>query len=93
MPHGYNWIDCEVSLIHECLVTLFLICRYESEFFLNVVNCNGIVSWAAVDSSRPDSQSDELIGFVTTRIVIAKDSEVGARLYCKWQFTFKFLQT
>lgn len=61
-------------------MTSFYICRYESEFFFNVVNGNGIVSWAAVDSSRPDGQNDELIGFVTTRIVVAKDSEVGFKV-------------
>ncbi|XP_022718601.1 histone acetyltransferase MCC1-like [Durio zibethinus] len=51
--------------------------RYESEFFQNVVNGRDIVSWAAVDRSRPDGQSDELIGFVTARIVLAKDSEIA----------------
>ncbi|XWS58726.1 hypothetical protein CRYUN_Cryun08bG0059400 [Craigia yunnanensis] len=50
--------------------------RYESEFFQNVVNGRDIVSWAAVDRSRPNGQSDELIGFVTARIVLAKDSEI-----------------
>ncbi|KAG6605149.1 Histone acetyltransferase MCC1, partial [Cucurbita argyrosperma subsp. sororia] len=49
--------------------------RYESEFFHNVVNGREIVSWAAVDRNRPDGRSDELIGFVTARIVLAKDSE------------------
>ncbi|RZB77716.1 Histone acetyltransferase MCC1 isoform E [Glycine soja] len=50
--------------------------RYESTFFHDVVNGRDIVSWGAVDSSRPDGQSDELIGFVTARIVLAKESEV-----------------
>ncbi|KAA8533465.1 hypothetical protein F0562_031101 [Nyssa sinensis] len=50
--------------------------RYEPEFFYNVVNGCDIVSWGAVDRSRPDGQSDELIGFVTTRIVLAKESEI-----------------
>lgn len=50
--------------------------RYESEFFQNVVNGCDIVSWGAVDRSRPNEQSDELIGFVTARIVLAKDSEI-----------------
>ncbi|KAL7106681.1 hypothetical protein ACP275_06G009000 [Erythranthe tilingii] len=50
--------------------------RYESEFFHNVVNGHDIVSWGAVDHSRPNEQSDELIGFVTARIVSAKDSEI-----------------
>ena len=52
--------------------------RYESEFFMNVVHGRGIISWAAVDTSRSDSQCDELIGFVTARIVAAADGEVSA---------------
>ncbi|XP_050220719.1 histone acetyltransferase MCC1 [Mercurialis annua] len=51
--------------------------RYESEFFENVVNARDIVSWAAVDRNQPNGQSDELIGFVTARVVMAKDSEIG----------------
>ncbi|KAL0403927.1 UNVERIFIED_CONTAM: Histone acetyltransferase MCC1 [Sesamum radiatum] len=50
--------------------------RYESEFFHNVVNGRDIVSWGAVDRSRPNAQSDELIGFITARIVSAKESEI-----------------
>lgn len=50
--------------------------RYEAEFFENVVNGREIVSWAAVDRSRPNDENDELIGFVTARIVLAKESEV-----------------
>ncbi|KAK1262126.1 hypothetical protein QJS04_geneDACA008857 [Acorus gramineus] len=59
--------------IHEELFPI----RYEMEFFCSVVNGHGIVSWAAVDSSRPGSQSDELIGFVTARLVAARESEIG----------------
>nr|XP_004235338.1 histone acetyltransferase MCC1 isoform X1 [Solanum lycopersicum] len=50
--------------------------RYESEFFQNVVNGRDIVSWGAVDRNRPNEQSDELIGFVTARTVLAKDSDI-----------------
>ncbi|CDY28729.1 BnaCnng06150D [Brassica napus] len=50
--------------------------KYESEFFQSVVNGVGIVSWAAVDRSRPDGYSDELIGFVTAKFVLAKESEI-----------------
>jgi hypothetical protein len=50
--------------------------RYEREFFLDVVNGHGIISWGAVDTSRSDEGRDELIGFVTTRMIAAKDSEV-----------------
>lgn len=38
------------------------------------------MSWGAVDSSRPDGQSDELIGFVIACVVLAKESEVGPLL-------------
>ncbi|CAA0824747.1 Acyl-CoA N-acyltransferases (NAT) superfamily protein [Striga hermonthica] len=50
--------------------------RYESDFFHNVVNGRDIISWGAVDHSRPNDQSDELIGFVTARIVPARESEI-----------------
>ncbi|XP_028771976.1 histone acetyltransferase MCC1-like isoform X1 [Neltuma alba] len=50
--------------------------RYESLFFQDVVNGHDIVSWGAVDRSRPEGQKDELIGFVTARIVLAKESEI-----------------
>lgn len=51
--------------------------KYESEFFQSVVNGVDTVSWAAVDRSRPDDHSDELIGFVTAKFVLAKDSELA----------------
>ncbi|XP_043715398.1 histone acetyltransferase MCC1-like isoform X2 [Telopea speciosissima] len=54
--------------------------RYESEFFHNVVNGHDIMAWGAVDRSRPGSQKDELIGFVTARIVPARESEIGDML-------------
>lgn len=65
----------DLSVLEKIHGKLFPI-RYETEFFHNVVNGNGIVSWAAVDRSRPDEQSDELIGFVTARVVSAKESEI-----------------
>ena len=61
-------------------INSFYFLRYESEFFLNVVNGRDIVSWGAVDRNRPNGQSDELIGFVTARILMAKESEVSP--YC-----------
>lgn len=54
--------------------------RYESEFFQNVVNGRDIVSWGAIDRNQPSDQSDELVGFVTVRIVLAKESEIGDML-------------
>ncbi|XP_058085642.1 histone acetyltransferase MCC1 [Magnolia sinica] len=69
----------DLEVLEQMHIALFPI-RYESEFFRNVVNGHDIVSWAAVDSSRPDSQCDELIGFVTARIIAAKESEIGDML-------------
>ncbi|KAF7085368.1 hypothetical protein CFC21_088806 [Triticum aestivum] len=60
----------------SCLHCYYITCRYEREFFLNVVNGNGVISWGAVDTSRSDEGRDELIGFVTTRMIAAKDSEI-----------------
>lgn len=44
---------------------------------MNVIHGRGIISWAAVDTSRSDSQCDELIGFVTARVVTASECEVS----------------
>lgn len=57
--------------------TVLFVARYESEFFLNVVHGRDIVSWGAVDRNRHNGKSDELIGFVTARINMARDSEVS----------------
>ncbi|RDX97132.1 Histone acetyltransferase MCC1, partial [Mucuna pruriens] len=65
----------DLDILEQIHGRLFPI-RYESTFFHDVVNGRDIVSWGAVDSSRPDGQSDELIGFVTARIVLAKESEI-----------------
>lgn len=61
----------DLQLLEQIHVDLFPV-RYERDFFLDVVNGNGIISWGAVDTSR----SDELIGFVTTKMVSAQDSEI-----------------
>ncbi|KAM7277832.1 hypothetical protein ACFE04_004966 [Oxalis oulophora] len=66
----------DLEILEQIHADVFPI-RYESEFFQNVVNGCDIVSWAAVDRSRPADQSDELIGFVTARISLAKETEVG----------------
>uniref|UniRef100_I1JAM7 N-alpha-acetyltransferase 60 n=3 Tax=Glycine subgen. Soja TaxID=1462606 RepID=I1JAM7_SOYBN len=65
----------DLDILEHIHCRLFPI-RYESTFFHDVVNGRDIVSWGAVDSSRSDGQSDELIGFVTARIVLAKESEI-----------------
>nr|DAD17847.1 TPA_asm: hypothetical protein HUJ06_019310 [Nelumbo nucifera] len=69
----------DLQVLEKIHADLFPI-RYESEFFLNVVNGRDIVSWGAVDRSRPGSQSDELIGFVTARIIPANESEIADTL-------------
>ncbi|KAM0898946.1 hypothetical protein ACQ4PT_021599 [Festuca glaucescens] len=61
----------DLRVLEQIHVDLFPV-RYERDFFLDVVNSNGIISWGAVDTSR----SDELVGFVTTKIVSAQDSEI-----------------
>lgn len=65
--------------------------RYESEFFLNVVHGRDIVSWGAVDRNRSDGHSDELIGFVTARLVMAKGSEVSPLFICMLAVNFILL--
>ncbi|KAF9598720.1 hypothetical protein IFM89_031388 [Coptis chinensis] len=69
----------DLEVLEQIHCDLFPI-RYESEFFLNVVHGRGIVSWGAVDCSRPGNQSDELIGFVTARMVASEESEIGDML-------------
>ncbi|KAL5211975.1 hypothetical protein ABZP36_022822 [Zizania latifolia] len=65
----------DLEVIEKIHLALFPI-RYEREFFLNVVNGHGIVSWGAVDTSRSDDRRDELIGFVTMRMIPSQDSEI-----------------
>ncbi|XP_010453851.1 PREDICTED: histone acetyltransferase MCC1 isoform X2 [Camelina sativa] len=67
---------CDLERLEQIHRDIFPI-RYESEFFQNVVNGGDIVSWAAVDRSRPDGHSEELIGFVTAKIALAKESEIS----------------
>uniref|UniRef100_A0A6N2KTU7 N-alpha-acetyltransferase 60 n=1 Tax=Salix viminalis TaxID=40686 RepID=A0A6N2KTU7_SALVM len=67
---------CDLEILERIHADIFPI-RYESEFFQSVVHERDIVSWAAVDRSQPDGHSDELIGFVTARIVLAKETEIG----------------
>eukprot|EP01018_Ginkgo_biloba_P031690 Gb_12740 [translate_table: standard] len=85
--------DLEVlKEIHESLFPI----RYESQFFLNVVNGRGIVSWAAVDMNRPDASRDEPIGFVTARVVAGTESEMADMLgyeSLKTERTFVYILT
>ncbi|KAL2636336.1 hypothetical protein R1flu_007815 [Riccia fluitans] len=57
--------------LHEALFPI----KYESEFFSNVVHGHGIISWGAVDISRSSDNCDELVGFVTARVVTATENE------------------
>ncbi|KAJ4950457.1 hypothetical protein NE237_027289 [Protea cynaroides] len=69
--------DFEVLVrIHHDLFPI----TYESEFFRNVVYGRDIVAWGVVDRSRLGGHGDELIGFVTTRIIPARESEIGDML-------------
>ncbi|XP_020247731.1 histone acetyltransferase MCC1-like isoform X3 [Asparagus officinalis] len=65
----------DLDALEQIHAALFPI-SYERQFFLNVVNEHGIVSWAAVVVNELDGRGDELVGFVTTRTVGARDSEV-----------------
>lgn len=69
----------DLDVLKEMHEVLFPV-KYEAEFFLNVVNNNGIVSWAAVDTSRADPQHDEIIGFVTTRVVAVAEIDTAGML-------------
>ncbi|CAL1387966.1 unnamed protein product [Linum trigynum] len=69
-------LPSDLEILEQLHTEVFPI-RYEPEFFQHVVNGNGIVSWAAIDRGRTNGNGDELIGFVTARIVLAKESEIG----------------
>lgn len=56
-----------------------LVCRYEADFFNNVVTGRGILSWGAIDQGRGGAEADQLIGFVTAKIVSFADPEVQVR--------------
>eukprot|EP00245_Coleochaete_scutata_P008679 TRINITY_DN2698_c0_g1_i1.p1 TRINITY_DN2698_c0_g1~~TRINITY_DN2698_c0_g1_i1.p1 ORF type:complete len:341 (+),score=33.91 TRINITY_DN2698_c0_g1_i1:108-1130(+) len=67
--------------MHQALFPI----RYEAEFFEKVVHGQGIISWAAIDTSRPPSE--ELVGFITARVVSTSESEESALL------GYEFMQT
>ncbi|XP_065027108.1 histone acetyltransferase MCC1-like [Musa acuminata AAA Group] len=69
-------LPSDLEVLEEIHVALFPI-RYERDFFISVVQGHGIVSWAAVDVSRSDGGRDKLVGFVTTRLMSAKESEIS----------------
>ncbi|KAJ4974715.1 hypothetical protein NE237_007889 [Protea cynaroides] len=53
---------------------------YKSQFFCSVVYDRDIVAWGVVDRSQPGGHGDELIGFVMTHIIPARESEIGDML-------------
>ena len=66
-----RWIlDTAVSLTFKYVVVRSLkvtpIFRYESAFFQDVVNGHDIVSWGAVDRSRPDGESEVDLFYVAS---------------------------
>ncbi|XP_038982324.1 LOW QUALITY PROTEIN: histone acetyltransferase MCC1-like [Phoenix dactylifera] len=65
----------DLEVLEQIHAALFPI-RYEREFFFNVVNGHGIISWAAVDISRPDGQNDELNWICHYAYYPAKESEI-----------------
>ncbi|CAN0888193.1 Histone acetyltransferase MCC1 [Linum grandiflorum] len=69
-------LPSDLEILERMHAEIFPI-RYEAEFFQHVVNGHDIVSWAAIDRGRPNGNGDEMIGFVTARIVLAKESEIG----------------
>lgn len=71
----------DLEILQQLHANLFPI-RYESEFFHSVVNRHDIISWGAVDRNRPSALSDELIGFVTIKIVLARESEITDLVRC-----------
>lgn len=70
-------VPADLPLLREVHEELFPI-RYEEEFYECVVAGDGVMSWAAVDTARPD----ELVGFVTARVVPFSESEelIGCEL-------------
>eukprot|EP00250_Pteridium_aquilinum_P003063 c13397_g1_i1 orf=831-1742(-) len=69
----------DLDVIRELHEALFPV-KYETEFFLNVVHGHGIISWAAVDTSRAGLLRDEIIGFVTTRVVSTEEVDTTGML-------------
>ncbi|EFJ25516.1 hypothetical protein SELMODRAFT_413610 [Selaginella moellendorffii] len=57
--------------IHEALFPI----KYELEFFMSVVHGRGVVAWAAVDTGRSDGRGEQLVGFITARMIKASEAE------------------
>lgn len=69
----------DLDVLRELHEALFPV-KYETEFFLNVVHGHGIISWAAVDTSRAGCLHDEIVGFVTTRVVSTAEVDTTGML-------------
>uniref|UniRef100_A0ACD5UK34 Uncharacterized protein n=4 Tax=Avena sativa TaxID=4498 RepID=A0ACD5UK34_AVESA len=74
----------DLHVLEQMHADLFPV-RYERDFFLDVVNGDGIISWGAVNTSRPG----ELVGFVTAKMVSTQDSEIEDLFSynCLWEDT------
>lgn len=69
--------DLDVLIeLHEALFPV----KYDFDFFLSVVHGYGIISWAAVDTSRAGLLDDEIVGFVTTRVVSTEEIDTSGML-------------
>lgn len=53
------------------------LCRYEVDFYMNVVYGWGIIFWVVVDISRLDLYCDEFIGFVILCVIFFLVGEVS----------------
>ncbi|EPS58854.1 hypothetical protein M569_15958, partial [Genlisea aurea] len=64
----------DLKVLEQLHLDLFPVRLYEADFFHSVVTGRGgIVSWGAVDFSKG---GDELVGFITARVVLANESEI-----------------
>ncbi|MCO5613046.1 hypothetical protein L7F22_067320 [Adiantum nelumboides] len=69
----------DLDVLRELHEALFPV-KYDADFFLSVVYGHGIISWAAVDTSRAGPLQDELVGFVTTRVVSTAEIDTTGML-------------
>ncbi|KAI5066534.1 hypothetical protein GOP47_0019158 [Adiantum capillus-veneris] len=69
----------DLDVLRELHDALFPI-KYDADFFSSVVYGHGIISWAAVDTSRAGLLHDEIVGFVTTRVVSTAEIDTTGML-------------
>ncbi|KAL3728851.1 hypothetical protein ACJRO7_033438 [Eucalyptus globulus] len=66
---------------------------YEPEFYQNVAHGRGLVSGAAINHGHDDGKSHKLIGFVTARFVLPKESEMTPSLILEFLNYVSSIQT